>query len=117
MLHLNTVHGEISKPYEYLKRIYYFDKIDKKAENRVDTLAESPQESIDLKEQKFFFHYQDSEIRSYNKTDENGKAKNDSYCNKICPPNYIMSVDCEYCFMFGQWRSEYGQKEHLTGIV
>ena len=89
---------------------YYFDKNDKRAENRVDTQAESPQEAIDFKERKFF-------VFSYKKTDENGKAKNDSYCNKICPPNYIMSVDCEYCFMFGQWRSEYGQKELLTGIV
>ena len=89
---------------------YYFDKIDKRAENRVDTQAESPQEAIDFKERKFF-------VFPYNKTDENGKAKNDSYCNKICPTDYIMSVDCEYCFMFGQWRSEYGQKELLTGIV
>ena len=100
--------------------IFYY-KNDKRVaaelpQSRVDTLAESPQEAIDLKQQEFFLKHENTETES-DKTDENGKASNDpiSFCNKICPSNYIMSVDCEYCFMFGQWRSDFGQKELVTG--
>ena len=98
---------------------YYFDNNDvtQLDENRVDILAESPQEAIDLTEKEFFLKHQETEIGSYSNTSKNSEANNDSisYCNKICPSYYIMSVDCDYCFMFGQWRSDNGQKELLIG--
>ena len=98
---------------------YYFDNNDvtQLDENRVDILAESPQEAIDLTEKEFFLKHQETEIGSNSNTSKNSEANNDSisYCNKICPSYYIMSVDCDYCFMFGQWRSDNGQKELLIG--
>ena len=96
---------------------YYFDNNDERAQLGVDILAVSPQEAIDLKEKEFFLKHQYTEIGSYSNTSKNSEANNDSmsYCNKICPSYYIMSVDCDYCFMFGQWRSDNGQKELLIG--
>ena len=84
---------------------YYFENNDER--------AESPQEAIDLKEKEFFLKHQNTEIRSYSNTSKSSDSI--SYCNKICPSYYIMSVDCDYCFMFGQWRSDNGQKELLIG--
>ena len=94
---------------------YYFDNNDERAVAEI--LAESPQEAIDLKEKEFFLKHQNTGIGSFSNTSKNSEANNDSisYCNKICPSYYIMSVDCDYCFMFGQWRSDNGQKELLIG--
>ena len=97
---------------------YYFDNNDERGVAQLDEiLAESPQEAIDLKQKEFFLKHQNTEIGSFSNTSKNSEANNDSisYCNKICPSYYIMSVDCDYCFMFGQWRSDNGQKELLIG--
>ena len=34
-------------------------------------------------------------------------------CRKTCPEKYIMSVDCEFCFMFGEWLANNGDRVSL----
>ena len=34
-------------------------------------------------------------------------------CRKTCPEKYTMSVDCEFCFMFGEWLANNGDRVSL----
>ena len=79
--------------------------------------AETPEEAIDFEEKSFFLTHQNFESDNYTLTTNvsNENSQNSvTDCRKVCPEKYIISVDCEYCFLFGEWLSNNGDRVSLT---
>ena len=75
--------------------------------------AESPEEAIDLEEKSFFLSPQ--LFKNYTlTTNDSTENATKTECKKVCPEKYFMSADCEYCFLFGEWRSKTGDRVLLN---
>ena len=90
----------------------FYEKTQKRALLR----SKGPKEAIDFDEKSFFLTNQNSDTK--NSTLRNGSNETPSEisnieCIKSCPEKYIMSVDCEYCFLFGEWFSKSGGRMSL----
>ena len=78
--------------------------------------AVTPEEAIDFEEKSFFLTYPNSDKKNYTLTTNvlNETAIiSITECRKVCPENYIMSVDCDYCFFYGEWLANTGHRLSL----
>ena len=78
--------------------------------------AVTPEEAIDFEEKSFFLTHPNSDRENYTVTTNVSNETaiiSITECRKVCPEKYIMSVDCEFCFFFGEWLSDTGDRVGL----
>ena len=77
--------------------------------------AVTPVEAIDFEEKSFFLAHPNADRENTLTTNFLNETAIISIteCRKVCPDKYIMSVDCDYCFFFGEWLSNTGDRVSL----